>query len=77
MPDRRDDRRDGEGSGVTPRMVAGGILLLAAIAFALDNRRRVRVGYVFGETRISMIVVILAMLAVGAFIGYVAARRRD
>jgi lipopolysaccharide assembly protein A len=75
MSDR--DVRSSEERGVTPKMVVSAVLLVAVIAFVLDNTDKVQIGYVFGESDIPLIIVLLVVLVVGMFVGYVAGRRRD
>jgi uncharacterized integral membrane protein len=69
------DRQDTEERGITPKMVASGVLLIAVVAFILDNTDRVTVGYIFGDTEVRLIVVLLVVLVVGMFVGYVGGRR--
>jgi lipopolysaccharide assembly protein A len=75
MSDR--DVQGNEERGVTPKMVVSAVLLVAVIAFVLDNTDKVQIGYVFGESDIPLIIVLLVVLVVGMFVGYVAGRRRD
>jgi lipopolysaccharide assembly protein A len=75
MSDR--DVRSSEERGVTPKMVVSAVLLVAVVAFVLDNTDKVQIGYVFGESDIPLIIVLLVVLVVGMFVGYVAGRRRD
>jgi lipopolysaccharide assembly protein A len=75
MSDR--DVQGNEERGVTPKMVVSAVLLVAVVAFVLDNTDKVQIGYVFGESDIPLIIVLLVVLVVGMFVGYVAGRRRD
>jgi uncharacterized integral membrane protein len=67
--------RHDEERGVTPKMVASVVLLAAVIAFILDNTHRVTVGYIFDDAELRLIIVLLVVLAVGMFVGYVGGRR--
>jgi uncharacterized integral membrane protein len=68
--------RNDEERGITPKMVASIVLLAAVIAFIFANTDSVTISYVFGETDAPLIIALLVVLAVGAFVGYVAGRRR-
>ena len=64
-------------SVVTPRLVIGIILLAVVVAIILDNTDDVPIGYVFGDTELPLILVLLGVLAVGGFVGYVLGLRHD
>jgi uncharacterized integral membrane protein len=57
------------------RLVAVGILVVAATVFALVNLDEVRVDLVFGSATLPLIVVIVGCLLIGAAIGAVLGRR--
>ncbi len=57
-------------AGAIVRLTLAGVLVLLVVAFAIDNRRNVRVGWVFGDFRAPMIVVLLVTAAVGVVIGW-------
>jgi uncharacterized integral membrane protein len=69
-----DDRPVPQGSsrdvGAIIRLALAGVLVLLLAAFAIDNRRSVRVGWVFGDFRAPMIVVLLVTAAMGVLIGW-------
>lgn len=56
--------------GALIRLILAGFLGLLLLAFAIDNRRTVRVGWVVGDGRAPMIVVLLIAALVGAMIGW-------
>lgn len=58
-------------------MRVGTIAIVAALAAALviDNRHTVRLGYLIGDRDAPLIVALVAALAVGALLGWLAARR--
>lgn len=56
--------------GAIVRLTLAGVLVLLVVAFAIDNRGNVRVGWVFGDFRAPMIVVLLVTAAVGVVIGW-------
>ncbi len=64
---------------VVARLVLGLVLLAAVVAFALDNRDDVRVGWVFGDVEASLAVVLLMTAVAGACIGWLVLHlpRRD
>ncbi len=72
MPD--DDRPATEEAsrdvGTLIRLTLAAVLVLLVAAFAIDNRRSVRVGWVFGDFRAPMIVILLVTAVVGALIGW-------
>jgi uncharacterized membrane protein YciS (DUF1049 family) len=56
----------------------GGIAAIVVVTVALvaDNRQRVAVGYVFGESRVSLVVLIVVTWILGIAIGWLGARAR-
>jgi uncharacterized integral membrane protein len=64
----RDTRR-------TVRTVLGVVLLVVVVALVVDNRNDVRVGYVFGDLRMPIALVIVLSLLVGAAVGWLFGRR--
>lgn len=77
MPD--DDRSSRDEStrdvGSIVRLTLAGVLVLLLAGFAIDNRRNVRVGWVFGDFTAPLIVVLLGAAVVGALIGWLALAR--
>jgi uncharacterized integral membrane protein len=66
--------------GQTARIVVGVVLLAAAVAVIVDNRRDTRIGYVFGDVTAPLILVLIVTAVVGAAIGWLLLhrpRRRD
>ncbi len=62
-------------AGRTARATIGVLLLALVVAFAVDNRDDIRVGYVFGDTNAAVSVVILATLVIGYVAGWLVAHR--
>lgn len=56
--------------GALIRLTLAGVLVLLLAAFAIDNRKSVRVGWVFGDVRAPMIAILLVTAVVGALIGW-------
>lgn len=69
-----DDIEQGSGP-VTPRRVAVVVLVVVVVAFVLDNRDEVDVGYVFGERATPLIVVLVAVFLAGLAVGWLSGRR--
>ena len=62
-------------TGRTLRGVLAGLIIAALVALAIDNRREVRVGWVFGDGDAQLwLVLVLAVLA-GALIGWLISHR--
>lgn len=61
---------------LSSRTVAGGILAIVLLLFALFNTQQVRVHWIFATTTAPLIVVIAGCALVGIAIGWVIARRR-
>jgi uncharacterized integral membrane protein len=64
-----------ESGPVTPRRVAAAVLVVVVVAFVLDNREEVPVGYVFGERSTPLIVVLVAVFLAGLAVGWLSGRR--
>jgi len=70
-----DGRRD---TSDTIRLVVIGILVLVLAALVIDNTDDVPIGYVFGDTDMPLVVVILVSAVLGALIAWLLRRaRRD
>jgi uncharacterized integral membrane protein len=59
----------------TVRIAFGLLLLVIAVAVIADNRRTARVGYVFGEVRAPLILVLMIAAVVGAAVGWLLLHR--
>jgi uncharacterized integral membrane protein len=57
------------------RIAVGVILLAAAVAVVVDNRRDTRIGYVVGDVEAPLIVVLVLTAVVGAVIGWLLLHR--
>jgi uncharacterized integral membrane protein len=55
---------------LTARLVFGGVLLAAVVAVCVDNRRKTRIGYVFGDVEAPLILVLVSAAVLGAIIGW-------
>ncbi len=64
------------GAGAVLRHVPAAILVIVLVAFALDNRRKVKVGFVFTDERVPLIFVLLATAVIGALVAALLRRRR-
>lgn len=53
------------------------ILVIVLVAFAIDNRRKVTVGFVFTDKRVPLVFVLVATAVIGALIGALVRRRRN
>jgi uncharacterized integral membrane protein len=51
------------------------VLLVIVVALVVDNRDDVRIGYVFGDVRIPLALVIVLSLLVGVAVGWLFGRR--
>jgi uncharacterized integral membrane protein len=71
----RDDGTQEQSSPITPQRVAVAVLLVLVVAFVLDNTDDVRIGYVFGESDIPLIIVLLAVFVAGIAVGWLSGRR--
>jgi len=57
------------------RLVFGLVLLVVVSAIVVDNRRSTKIGYVFGDVRVPLIVALLIAGVVGASIGWLLLHR--
>jgi uncharacterized integral membrane protein len=62
-------------AGSTARVVLALVLLAAVVAFAVDNRDEVRVGWVVGDGEAPLVLVLLATAFVGAVMGWLLSHR--
>ena len=52
------------------------VLVAVIAALAFDNRHEVKIGYVLGDAEVRLIWLLLITAALGAGVGWLAARRR-
>jgi uncharacterized integral membrane protein len=71
-----DQNTSSSGSGGLVRHLPAAILALVLIAFAIDNRRKVTVGFVFTDKRVPLVFVLVATAIIGALIGALLRRTR-
>jgi len=62
--------------GHTVRVAFGVALLVIAVAVMVDNRGNTRVGYVFGDVRAPLILVVAIAALFGAALGWLLLHRR-
>jgi len=62
-------RRHGRRIGLYARAFAGAALLVVLVALAIANTDRVRLSWVVGESRASLVWIILASAGLGWFLG--------
>ena len=62
-------------AGTWLRLVLGLVLLAAVVAFAVDNRDDVRVGWVVGDSQAPLALVMLLTAVAGAVIGWLLLHR--
>jgi uncharacterized integral membrane protein len=71
----RDDAAQDQSSPITPHRVAVVVLVVVVIAFVLDNTDDVRIGYIFGDADIPLIIALLAVFVAGIAVGWLSGRR--
>jgi uncharacterized integral membrane protein len=71
---RLDEGRKTFQPGLWSRLIGIGVVVAYLLLFAVLNTRRVRVSFVFGSTRVSLIWVILLCLVAGLVIGVLASQ---
>lgn len=77
MPDDQSaPRGPGAGRSNLVRYVPAAIVVVVLLAFVIDNRRNVTVGFVFTDARVPLIFVLLATLIIGALLGSLVRWRR-
>lgn len=76
-----DDQRTSTGSHPPSRdllrHLPAVVLVLVLVAFAIDNRRKVTVGFVVTDERVPLVFVLVATALIGAVIGALLRRRRN
>ncbi len=71
-----DQNTSGPGTRDLVRHLPAAILALVLIAFAIDNRHGVSVGFVFTHKRVPLVFVLVATAIIGALIGALLRRTR-
>ncbi len=69
---------DGETTGPerhTTRIVVAVVLVVVVAAIAIDNRQEAKVGFLFGDVRAPLIVVVIGATLVGIAIGWLLSHR--
>jgi uncharacterized integral membrane protein len=59
------------------RIVAAVVLVIVLLALVIDNTRKVKIGYVFGDARLPLVVLVLISAALGALVSWLLTRRRS
>ena len=62
-------------TGTRARVVLGTLVLVLVVAFAVDNRDNVRIGWVVGDGSAPLVLVLLATAVVGALMGWLLLHR--
>jgi len=71
-----DQNTSGPRRGDLVRHLPAAIVALVLIAFAIDNRRKVTVGFIFTDKRVPLVFVLVATALIGALIGALLRRTR-
>lgn len=75
-----DGKRTDDGSGrklnITPREIAGGVLVILAIIFIVENGRKTKIRFVGPEVRTYLWLALLVAAALGFVGGLLVARHR-
>ncbi len=58
------------------RLVVTGVLAIVLVGLVVDNTRKVKIGYVFGDAQMPLIVLLLITAALGAAVAQLVAWRR-
>ncbi len=75
--DQSTKRTSRSGTADLVRHLPAAILVVLLAAFAIDNRRKVTVGFVFTDKRVPLVFVLLATALIGAALGALLRRRRS
>jgi uncharacterized integral membrane protein len=59
----------------TVRLTVIAVIVIAAVAVAIDNRQDVTLSYVFGDRQAPLIIALVVAFALGAIVGRLTARR--
>ena len=70
-----DAQREGQSRRISFRVIAGVVLLIALMLFALDNRDDTRVGWVFGDGTAPLAAVLAVTALAGALLGWLVLHR--
>lgn len=66
-----DERNRGDERGVSPKLIAFGVIAALLLWFALINTESVSVSWIFGTSEIPLIWVIIGAALFGAIIGWI------
>ncbi|TVR23817.1 MAG: LapA family protein [Ilumatobacter sp.] len=66
----------GRSAGAIIKLVLWVVVLVALVVFAVSNRQKANVDWLFTETETALWVVIAISTVAGAVLGYITARRR-
>jgi uncharacterized integral membrane protein len=69
-------RPEGEGRGIDPKLIAGGILLVLLLVFVFQNTETTTVDFLMFDIEAPLWVMLGITAVVGMLIGYLAGRRR-
>ncbi len=58
------------------RHLPAALLVVVLVAFAVDNRHKVPIGFVFTDKSVPLVFVLLATAVIGALVGALLRRRR-
>jgi uncharacterized integral membrane protein len=59
------------------RIVAAVVLVIVLLALVIDNTRKVKIGYVVGDARMPLVVLVLLSAALGALVSWLLTRRHS
>jgi uncharacterized integral membrane protein len=59
------------------RIVAAVVLVIILLALIIDNTRKVKIGYVVGDARMPLVVLVLLSAALGALVSWLLTRRHS
>lgn len=77
MPeDQRSSRGARPGARDLLRHAPAAVLAIIIVAFAIDNHQKVRVGFVFTDSKVPLVFVLVATTLIGVAIGALLAWRR-
>jgi uncharacterized integral membrane protein len=74
-PERQRRREGGLSTRQKARLAGIAVLVLVVGALVVDNTDEVTIGYVFGESEVSLVVLILVAWVLGIAIGWLGSRR--
>ncbi len=59
------------------RIGAAVVLVIVLLALIIDNTRKVKIGYVVGDARMPLVVLVLLSAALGALVSWLLSRRHS